>query len=309
MHRGGGHGHTDPPRLVVEFGRQPYGFALQANQHSGFAVARPFAILRQGVMRLEIVVQLLHAHVAQADAVADRVIVRLGEFRPGVRGQIAVAGGVDKRFGHECFAAGPALDNHTFETRAPPDGAGKQAVDADRYAGFVQHLEDHEFVDFGVDSRANGVVIVAQRHFGMAGTAAGLDQPIDYLLRNAAHDVPLLNPGKGLPEVVETVQRRAAFHYRAAGISLGFDESFACALARGGKRRHDTAGASAGDYHIESAHRQLSCGLFVGIVFCAGRERASCQQQLLGKTSAIHDKVFGQASAIGTVRLRLELED
>ena len=119
----------------------------------------------------------------------------------------------------------------------------------------------------------------------MAAGAAGLGQPLDDLLRDAAHDLALVYARESLPEVVEAVQGGAAFDHGAARIALGFDERRFRALARGGDGRYHARGAASGDHHIEFAYRQFARGFLVGIV--RGGSTGE-REQTLGEAAAVH---------------------
>jgi hypothetical protein len=103
-------------------------------------------------------------------------------------------------------AAGAAPGDGAGDAGALADGAGEEGVDADMDAGLLEHLEDDELVEFGVDGCADGVVVVALGHFGVAGGGADFGEAVDDFLRDAADDVAFGDAGEGFPEVVEGME-------------------------------------------------------------------------------------------------------
>ena len=224
---------------------------------SGRPLRMPLRQLPLGLVGLDELVILVDIHVADAHAVADGIVVGLGELRPGEGGQIAVGGAVHEGLRVERLAAGAALDDDAPDPRAVHDRPGQQRVDEDLHARLDEHLERDELVEFRVDRGADRVVVVALEHLGVAGAAADLHEPVDDLLRNPLDHLPLRDAGERLPEIVEAVQRGAALGDRAAGIALDLDDGGLRPLPGRGDRRHDAARPGPCHDHIELPHRQL----------------------------------------------------
>jgi len=175
-------------------------------------------------------------------------------------------------------------------------------------AGLGEHPEGDEFVEFCVDGGADGIVIDALGHLGVAGGAADLGEAVDDLLGDAADHLSLLRLRERLPQVVETVQRGAALGHRASGVALALDEDGAGAVACGGQGRDDAGRAGPRDDDValaggESLRRLLpGTGGRVGGVRAAGEGRLEARaahpahaqrDDALGELAAVHEGLLG----------------
>ena len=139
-------------------------------------------------------------------------------------GKVAIAGRVNVCARKNGLATPVTFGQDACDARCFDDRACDARIEPHIDAGFLEHLTCDAFVDFGVDGRAYGIVVESLRHWRVPGRASRFHQAVDDFLRNPFHDLPLFDARKRFPQVVEAVQRGAAFDGEAAGITLPFNE-------------------------------------------------------------------------------------
>lgn len=260
---GGDQRQADRVGAADEFGRETPGIGVEADDASVAAAAAAFGELGDGPVGEEEVVVALHAGAGDADAVGDGVIVRLGELRAGVGGEVAVARGVHESAGVEGLASGSAFGDDGLEGAAATDGADETGVQGKDDAGLAQHPEGDEFVEFDVNGGADGIVVEALEHFGVPGRAADRVEAVNDFLWDAADNLAFFDAGEGPPKVVETMEGGAALDGNASGVTFHFDKNGFGTEARGGECSNNAGGASPGHDDVKVARGEPSGGFIV----------------------------------------------
>ena len=106
------------------------------------------------------------------------------------------------------------------------------------------------FVDLGIDSGTDRVVVVPLFHFRKARTPACLNQPLYKFEWDTTNNLSLFDTWKRLPEVVETVKHGSSLNGCPAGIPFNLDNRGSRSRPRRCDRCDHTAGACTDDDDI-----------------------------------------------------------
>ena len=115
---------------------------------------------------------LIHINAGNADRSGNSLIVRLGIICTCRCAQVSITGRINKTGRAYYRNTGMIRDGYCFEPSTIDNRTGHHRIEVNIHTRFCDHTVRHKLINFRINCRADGVILVVFAHFAVARTTA-----------------------------------------------------------------------------------------------------------------------------------------